>query len=138
MAKKRAAAPARGGRPPVPRRGRPAGRRVAMADTDDTAPTPGLDVDVIAQLVGAVTGLAQFVQTLQQGPAPAPAPAHIPPPAPVPQPEHVQVPDPVPVPSQAPVVVPVAPEARATSAMREFYRLAPPTFHGQAGPLAAE
>ena len=78
----------------------------------NAAPAPGLDIDVMAQLVGAVTGLAQIVQTLQQGPVPAPAPA--------PDPVHVQV----------PVAVPGVPENRATSAMREFYQLAPPTFHG--------
>ena len=41
MAKNRAAAPTRGGRPPVPRRGRSAGSRAAMTDTDDAVPARG-------------------------------------------------------------------------------------------------
>ena len=42
-----------------------------------------------------------------------------------PEPVHVQAP----VLPQAPVVVAGTPDARTTSAMREFYRLAPQTFH---------
>ena len=64
MARRRAATPAWGGRPLAVRGCRTGGRRAAVADQGDAALAPELDRYVIAQLVGAVTKLAQFVQTL--------------------------------------------------------------------------
>ena len=88
---------------------------------------PELNIEVMAQLVRAVTGLAQFVQTLQQGSTPALVPVS----ALAPESVSHQALTLATVPPQAPVVVSGVPEVRTTLAMQEFYRLAPPTFCGQ-------